>query len=381
MKICHITTGLTDGGAEGVLYRLVCHDGPERHHVVSLMDEGKYGPLLRRVGARVTCLNMPRGRLRLTGLWRLWRLLGVERPQVVQTWMYHGDFIGGTIARLAGVRRVCWGIRTSTLEPGKSSRSTIWIARFNARLSHWVPQVIICCSEKARVVHAALNYAADKMVVIPNGYDLAQFCPDLGARERLRREWQIPDDTFVIGMVGRLDPQKDHENLLAALATLKLRGVPFLGVLVGNGLVPDNPSIARLISAYGLDDNVRLLGQRGDIPAVMNALDLHVLSSAFGEAFPNVLAEAMACGTPCVTTHVGDAAEIVGETGWVVPPRDADALAEAIRVARAQWATAQWGSRQRAARRRVAERFSLEQMIEAYRAVWRSTVEAHRREH
>ncbi|MER3423064.1 MAG: glycosyl transferase family 1, partial [Nitrospiraceae bacterium] len=122
--------------------------------------------------------------------------------------------------------------------------------------------------------------------------------------ERLRREWQIADGTFLIGMVGRFDPQKDHGNLIAALGRLRQRGMHFGCVLVGKDLVPDNPSISQQIAAHGLDENVRLLGQRTDIPAVMNALDVHVLPSAYGEAFPNVLAEAMACGTPCVTTDV-----------------------------------------------------------------------------
>ncbi len=377
MKVLHITTGLNDGGAEAVLYRLVCHDGPERHHVVSLMDEGKYGPLLRQAGARVTCLNMPRRRLTLKGLWRLWRLLRTDRPDVVQTWMYHGDLVGGVIARLAGVRRVCWGIHHTTLEPGKSARTTIWIAHLNARLSRWVPHAIVCCAEKAREVHAALGYAADKMVVIPNGYDLGQFRPDREARERLRREWQIADGTFLIGMVGRFDPQKDHGNLIAALSRLTQRGMPFVCVLVGKDLLPDNPSISQQIAAHGLGENVRLLGQRTDIPAVMNALDVHVLSSSYGEAFPNVLAEAMACGTPCVATDVGDAAQIVGETGWVVPPRDPDALADAIQAAWTEWSRqkGRWGLRQQAARQRVAERFSIERMTEAYRAIWGFCVE------
>src|SRR5690606_31808397 len=113
--ILHVITGLNDGGAEAVLYRLVCQDGPERHYVVSLMDEGKYGPLLEGVGARIACLNMPRGRLTFHGLRRLWRLLRDLRPEVVQTWMYHADLVGGLMARLVGVPWVCWGIHHTTL--------------------------------------------------------------------------------------------------------------------------------------------------------------------------------------------------------------------------------------------------------------------------
>ncbi len=372
MRITHVITGLNDGGAEAVLYRLVLQDRPARHQVVSLMDEGKYGPLLREAGFSVACLNMPRGRLTLGGLCRLWRLLRAERPDVVQTWMYHGDLIGGVIARLAGVARICWGIRHTTLEPGKSARSTIWIARLNARLSRWVPNAIVCCAEKAREVHEALGYAAHKMVVIPNGYDLQRFRPDAQAREWLRRELGVAEYDCLLGMVGRFDPQKDHANLIAALSQLKQTGASFRCVLVGAGLTQDNAAITAWIVAHGLERHVVLLGQRNDVPVVMNALDVHVLSSAYGEAFPNVLAEAMACGTTCVTTNVGDAALIVGDTGWVVPPSAPAALADAVGAAlhERELLPEAWATRQTAARERIMASFSIEIMVNAYSQVW-----------
>lgn len=375
MKIFHITTGLNDGGAEAVLYRLATKNEPTRHHVISLMDEGKYGPLLRKAGAKVTCLNMPRGRLTLGGLWHLWRLLRQERPKVVQTWMYHGDLVGGVIARLAGVERVCWGIHHTTLEPSKSARSTILVARVNARLSRWVPDAIVCCAETARAVHTALGYAADKMVVIPNGYDLQRFRPDAEARQRLRQELAVPEGVSLLGMVGRFDPQKDHANLIAALSRLKQCGAAFFCVLVGTGMTESNATLVQWIANHGLVDWVTLLGQRNDVPDVMSALDLHLLSSS-AEAFPNVLAEAMACGTPCVTTDVGDAALIVGDTGWVVPPGNPEALAQAIATGLHERMNqpAEWAVRQTAARQRILSNFSIEKMVNAYEQVWTAKV-------
>lgn len=373
MGLCslHIITGLNDGGAEAVLHRLCTHDISHRHVVVSLMDEGKYGPLLRAAGVEVYCLNLPRGQIRPGALWRLWRLLRQLKPDVVQTWMYHGDLVGGVMARLAGIRPVVWGIRHSTLVPGKSSPNTLRVARLSARLSRRVPQCIVACAERAVEVHTELGYEGSRMVVIPNGYDLANFAPNDAARRSLRQEWCIPEGHALLGMVGRFDPQKDHANLLTALGQLQEAGSSFHCVLIGTEVTPDNTQLRELITRHGLEGRVHLLGRRDDIPAVMNALDLHVLPSSFGEAFPNVLAEAMACGTPCVTTEVGDAARIVGKTGWVVPPSNPGRLAEALQEALAEWQDPnRWQPRQAAARQRIVDHFSIETMVKAYHQVW-----------
>jgi len=371
MKIVHIITGLNDGGAEAVLYRLCKYDTTNTHVVISMMDQGKYGPLLRECGVDVYCLGMPRRRLKLKGLNLLRKHLKEEKPDVIQTWMYHGDLFGGVIARISGYKSICWGIHHSTLEKGKSARSTILVAKLCSLLSHVVPAKIICCSQRAAEVHQQLGYSKNKIVVIPNGYDLDQFSPDQEARQRLRAEWGTPDDIPLLGMVARYDPQKDHVNLIKALGMLKKSGKEFRCVLVGSGVDLSNSELVAVIEDEDIQDRILLLGRRGDIPAVMNAIDINVLSSA-GEAFPNVLAEAMACGTPCITTDVGDAALIVGETGWVVPPKDPTALTGAISGAIEEMQkSGHWEKREIAARKRIYENFSIQAISEAYVKEWR----------
>lgn len=368
--VLHIITCLHDGGAEAVLYRLCTHDDASRHHVVSLMGPGKYGPLLASKGIKVTCLDMPKGRITLRGLFRLWRVIRATRPDVVQTWMYHADLVGGTIARLAGRRNVVWGIRNTTLSPQESSLGTIRVAHLCAWISKQIPRRILCCAEKAREVHAALGYDASKMRVVPNGYDLSLFRSDPVLRERLRGELEIAPETPVISFVARFDPQKDHVGLLQAFSLLRRKGVQPLCLLVGAGVDDENTRLVEQIRTLGLSGQVRLLGKRTDIPAVMNAIDLYVMSSAYGEAFPNALAEAMACGTPCVATDVGDAAMIVGETGWIVSPRNPEALAEALAKALAERNTPAWEGRKKAARSRMESRFTIGRMVEGFHAVW-----------
>jgi glycosyltransferase involved in cell wall biosynthesis len=372
INIFHIITSLNDGGAEAVLFRLITHDTKNQHMVVSLTTEGKYGPALRDRGVPVVALEMPRGRLTWSGVRKLWFTLRQARPDVVQTWMYHADLVGGIVARAAGIP-VVWGIHNTTLEPGRSSRRTIWVARVCAWLSRWVPNRIVVCSQAAQAVHATLGYNAARMVVIANGFDLDCFRPDGEARDRLRVEWGVSDDAPLLGMVARWDPYKDHANFIEALGLLAAQGQRFMAILVGTGMTPENLELMQRIFKAGLTERVRLLGARTDVPAVMSALDVHVLSSS-AESFGNVRAEAMACGTPCVTTEVGDAAQIVGDTGWVVPPGNPQALAEALEAAFRAWRDRSvWRVRQERCRQRIANKFGIDTMVARYRSVWESS--------
>lgn len=372
MIIAHIITCLNDGGAEAVLYRLCLADQQHSHVVISLQNEGKYGSLLKQAGVAVHCLNMPRGLLIPGGIWKLTRLLRNIRPDAVQTWMYHADLLGGLVARAVGIHRVFWGLHHTNLKKGKTRRTTILVAQLNAWLSHWIPKSIVSCSQEGVAVHQAIGYAINKFTVIPNGYDLNQFSPNSKPGNALRSSLGISDDLPLLGMVARFDPQKDHLNLIAALELLKQSGFNFRCLLIGSGMTEANADLIAWLDAHSISDRVLLLGQRSDVPAIMTALTIHVLSSSFGEAFPNVLCEAMACGTPCVTTDVGDAALIVGETGWVVPPRSAESLAHAIADAMMQRIAnpKTWEKRQVAARQRIQNHFSVESMVECYANTW-----------
>ena len=376
MKVLHIITDFDDGGAQAVLYRFVNANQENTHQVISLMNIGRYGDRLIELGMQVYSLDMPKSRLTLDGLTNLYRLIREINPDVIQTWMYHSDLIGGLVARLAGKNAVIWGIHNSNLDPAKTALTTRLTARICGILSGNIPRKIISCSEEGIKVHTAIGYQQQQMVVVPNGYDVSEFSPKLETRIELRNQWQISENTTLFGMVARWDPQKDHANLITALADLKDRELsPWHCVLIGSNLDTDNQTLVALLDRHGVRDRVSLLGIRNDIPAVMNALDLHILPSAYGEAFPNVVSEAMACGTPCIVTAVGDAALIVGETGWVVPPSDAGQLATAMCAAVTEMSNpTAWAKRQAICRERIKENFNLQSMVDRYLNVWKSSV-------
>ena len=373
LRVTHVITGLGQGGAESVLFRLATYpDQRVRHSIVSLTDEGVYGARLRNAGVAVHALGMPRGRLTLDGFLALRRLLARERPDAVQTWMYHADLIGGLAARLAGVRALAWGIRNSGAHLQRSSRSARLVLKLCALLSGRLPAAIVCAARDSAVRHRQYGYRPDRLVVIANGYDLSRYQPDAAAGRRMRELWQVAEGTPLVGCVARWDPLKDHANLLGAVAALA-RGGRDRGlqcVLVGRGMSPGNADLMALIDNLGLRGRILLAGPSDDVPAVMNALDLHVLSSC-AEGFPNVVAEAMACGTPCVVTNVGDAAHIVGATAPVVPPEQPEALAQGMAAALDDIAARGRGAVGAPGRARVLAEFDLTHMVTAYEALWR----------
>lgn len=371
MKILHIITGLNNGGAEAALFRLCKSNKDNKHHVISLMDDGTYGSQLKEEGIKVDVLNMQQGKVSLKGLVKLFKIIRLVKPDAIQTWMYHADLIGGVIARLAGVGNINWGIHHSNLTKGDAKNSTIYIARVLSVLSYFIPRSIICCAEKSADVHSELGYCKSKLTIIYNGYDLDTFNVNSEARELVRREFNVNNNMLLLGMVSRFHPFKDHKTLVDALGILKESNINFKCILVGQGMTEENQDLNTWFNESNVSNNMILAGTRNDIPKIMNALDLHILSSS-SEAFPNVLNEAMACGTPCVTTDVGDAAFIVGDYGWVSPSKKPHKLAEGVLAAIdiKENFPDKWQNIKKQARSRIKDNFTIETMVQKYNKVW-----------
>jgi glycosyltransferase involved in cell wall biosynthesis len=374
IKVTHIITGLDADGAETVLHRLTSRMDPDcfQNEVISLIEMGPMAERLRASGLRVRALNMRRGVPNPYHLLRLVRWLKDSRPNVVQTWMYHANLLGGIAARVAGKTPVIWGIHHTNLEPSQNKRLTIWTARMCARISATIPQRIVCCSEASREAHERFGYAQQKMEVIPNGFDLEEFHPNPEARSSMRKELGIAEEAPLVGMAGRFHVQKDHRNLVAAAALFHARVPGAHFVLCGKGVDRDNAELRGWIASAGLVQAFHLLGSRADMPRFFAALDV-ATSSSLSEAFPMALGEAMACGIPCVVTDVGDSAAIVGDTGRVVPAGDPVALAGAWRelLAKDPLARRQMGQ---AARNRVEQKFSLDTIVERYQELYRQVL-------
>ena len=291
--------------------------------VISMTAGGSMEEILRRAGIRTQTLGMPRGQADPRGIIRLLRILRAWRPHLVQTWLYHADFFGLSARLLRHRPGLLWNIRCT------ESVGSAAIRRVLSSCSA-MPDAVVANSVAGQQFHEErLGYRPKRWEYIPNGFDTSELGPDEVARRRLRGELGIADKSAVIGMAARYHPMKDHASFFAAAAQLAQRREDVVFVLAGSGITPDNRKIAATIGKLGLTPRVRLLGERLDIGAVYPAFDIATLSSAFGEGCPNVIGEAMACGVPCVATDSGDSAQLLGDTGLVVPRRDPAALAAA----------------------------------------------------
>ncbi len=367
--VAHVITGLGPGGAQRVLAQMVAErpaaEAPERHVVVSLMDEGLWGGEIRAAGVPVHTLGMRRGTPSPAALLRLAGLLRRTRPATVMSWLYHADLYATLAAPLAGIpaRRLVWNLRCSDMDFARYSRATALTVRLLARLSHR-PGLITVNSRSGQIRHGELGYRPQAWRYVANGFNLETWRPDAADRTAVRAELGLSADDLALGVIARVDPMKDHAGFLAACAILAGEGLPVRPVLIGEGtpsLVPPAPLAGRVLA----------LGERRDVPRLVRGLDLLVMGSAYGEGFPNVVGEAMASGVPCAVTDVGDAAELVGGTGAVAPPGDAAALADAVRGL----LTEDGESRRRrgeAARRRIESHYRLDQMMDNFREIWRN---------
>ena len=373
--ILHVITSLDSNGAQIMLYNLLWKTNRVRFEpiIISLMDRSKLGDRIEALNIPVYTLNMKQGIPSLAHIWKLIRLVGQLQPDLIQGWMYHGN-LAGQVASLFGSHKipVVWGIHHSINSLSSEKRMTQYIIRLGSILSKFTNQIAFV-SKNSKLQHEDLGYCSYKSCIIPNGFNTELFKPSVEARKTFRAELGLPEECFLIGSIGRDHPMKDRANFLTAAALLlkDFRDVHF--ILVGDQLDRENDVLLQSIEEKAIGDRIHLLGERRDMPHLTAALDILTSSSAYGEAFPLVVGEAMSCGVPCVVTDVGDSAWIVGNTGRVVPPQNSEALANA-------WSSLILLSREdrqvlgEAARSRIIESFSLDSVVSRYEQLYESVL-------
>lgn len=370
VRVLHLISTLDTGGAEMNLCRLASSMDPDRfeNHVVSMIRPGAVGRALESKGVPVSSLNMDKGRPDPRAALRLRFTTSLVRPDIVQCWMYHANLLGLALMKPA---QTLWGIRCSDMDLSSYGPLYRFTVKAGARLSR-LPRGIVVNSLAGREAHGRLGFCPREWIHIPNGFDTNVFRPVADARARVRAELGIPENSFVVGLVARLDPMKGLDTFFRAAGIFLRRHPTAHAVLAGRGLSGDDPRLAGLIEASHAA-RLHALGERSDIPDLLNAFDI-ASSSSLSEGLPNAVGEAMASGLPCAVTDAGDSAALVGEAGIVVPKADPSALCAA-------WERLHDAGRDRRralgekARERILEHYGLSAMVERYQSLYLSLTE------
>jgi len=376
MKIIYAIVGLTTGGAEIMLYRILSKINRDRFspYVVCLMDRGTLGDRIEALGIPVYTIGMKPGAVPTPNvIWKLINIIREIKPDLIQGWMYHGNIAAQLAKVFCGLEiPVFWSIHHSVYSLDSEKKMTQALIKLGAPISKFAKQVLYV-SKISKTQHEALGYEAGNGYVIPNGSDTSLFTLSLESRLSLRQELGLQSSSFLIGSICRYHPMKDHANFIKAAALLLKNYPDTYFMMAGSQVDAANKTLNQLIEELGIADRIHLLGERSDMPRLMAALDIMTSASAYGEAFPLVLGEAMSSGVPCTVTDVGDSGWIVGNTGWVVPPKNPEALAEAWQEA-IELGPDGREKLGKAARSRIIECFSLESIVADYEKLYETAM-------
>lgn len=361
MRIAFLAHSLDVGGSERQLTTLAAGLHRRGHDVLVfvLRGGGRLERELREAGVAIKTVESARAWYHPGSLRRLVSSLRGWDPDVIHSYLVVPNVVLATLRPALQRPRLVWGVRASRSDANYTlARSAFAVTKVLAR----VPDLVIANSESAQRFHHEQGYAAHKVIVINNGVDTARYQRDEAGATRVRREWGVPVDAPLVGMVARLDPVKGHSNFVCAAGQVARADVAARFVCVGPPAGQARNRLERLAEKVGVGDRLMWIGARDDLAAVYSALDVCCLASR-SEGFPNAVAEAMACGTPCVVTDVGDAATIVDGAGVVVERGNSEALAAGVKELLSQPAGAQ-RSLGETARQRIVSRYSAESLVE-----------------
>ncbi len=329
--ILFLARSLDRGGAERQLVVLV--KGLVRNgHAVSIAlfyGGALYEAELADAGVRIIHLNKA-GRWDIFPfLLRLVHFVSEQRPAVLHSYLGLPNIVAIALKPIFRETRIVWGVRASNMDLSHYDLLTRLAYALECRLSRFA-DCIISNSHAGKCYAVNHGFPESNITVIANGIDTHFFQYDPIGRRQVRAEWEVGDNKVLIGLVARLDPMKGHTTFLDAASSVARERNDVHFVCVGDGPSSYVRALKHQSTERGLANRLIWASARDDMPSVYSALDIST-SSSWGEGFSNTIAEAMACGVPCVATDVGDSAQIVGGLTTVVPPQDSSALARVIR--------------------------------------------------
>ena len=372
IKILHTIIALNNGGSERSLQKLIYNidNNIFENRILCIFNEGYVGKEIEKKGFKVYVLFRKNN---IINFLKSIKKIRKYKPDIIQTWLPHADFLGGFIAFLTGSKNVIWNLRLSNIELKKNKLHSLFFIRFNALLSWFVPKKIICNSSKASKVHINIGYKKDKICYVPNGFDTDRFNSDKQIRRKLRKNYNIPIESKVFGLIGRYTPLKNHIGFLNAAQLILRKNTNVLFLLAGENIDQNNIELMKIIKKNKLEKHIILLGIRDDIENVINCLDFSICCS-YGESFPNIIGESMSCAVPCIVSKVGDCSKIIEDSGWIFKSTSstdiADKLNEVLKIA--DYEIEKKGS---IARSIIKEKYSMDISVSKYEKIYLAIME------
>ena len=330
IKVLHVITDLDQGGAEVALLRLLEHSSSDiKHEVLSLVSKGKLRSKFESL-SKVSDLGLDYGQMKISALYKLIKFSQTSQWDVIQGWMYHGNIAASCLIKFQLQPSLIHGIRQCLYENQKMSLTSKLVLKLNAYLSKHA-DICLYNSKESIKHHLEVGFISDNAKLWYNGFNLKELNSDLNKREQLRSKLGLDSKAFLIGSLGRDHPMKDYPTAFEALSKVSMIDENVHFVLGGKELDSNNIRLRQLVSKFDLpSDRIHLIGPVIDTQQFYSAIDCFLLSS-MSEAFPNVLAEAMAFRVPVVSTSVGEVSVILGEYPGICNPRDSQQMAACLK--------------------------------------------------
>jgi glycosyltransferase involved in cell wall biosynthesis len=355
------------GGAELFLLKLITQIQNEFDcYIIFLSGEGELLEQFKKVTKKAYILEIS------TNIFSIYKnfkytikIIKDVKPDIVHTWLFISDIFGGSAAFVTNVSKIIWSIRQSNITYSQNKLHTYLLSRVCGMLSYIIPHKIISCSEVAKNEFIMNSFYKQSItLVIPNGYNLKKLVYDKIYRQKFRDEFSFKDSNKIIGIIGRYDIQKGFDNFIK-IAKFVSKSIPDTNfIFVGPDCTMENKELTSLIDQNNLTSKSYLLGPRNDIKNVLCGFDLLIMPSR-GEAFPNVLCEAMSLGTLVIATNVGEIPIILQDIQKTYPPGANQEMAnEGIRLL--HLCDFEKGKLSSELRNRIIERYDIDIVIRKY---------------
>ncbi len=365
MKILNIISGLEKGGAETIMYNLIKNDTNE-HIVISLSKSGYFKELLIKNNNKLFLFNTSNLINFIYSYFCIIIVVLKVKPDLIQTWLYKADFMGSLVS-LATKYKLFWSLHHSKPSTKLIGIKTILAFKSLSILSYIFPKKIICCGNSVKIFHSKIGFDKKKLSTIFNGYSSEIFNTKIN--DKYTRYFKL-NNKIVLGSITRWDKYKDFTTLFSSLNLLDKKFSNWILLLAGRGLNENNTDLKNLLSKYGIKEKVILMGIVDDIENLYKTFDINLLISN-AEAFPNVIAESMLSGIPCIASDVGDNKMIISNLGSTVKVNDEVDLSSKILKFVTKLSNKDYKQKLKIlCRKRIKKNFSLLSMIKNYNKVW-----------